>query len=81
MPDKANKRDFNCFPQFHKGCFHLPLLAPTARRPARQGFSAPPLLLAATPFQPNRYKVIIRIRLSAGGRRYIASSMGGRLAA
>jgi hypothetical protein len=28
MRDKVDKRDFNRFPRFHEGCFHLPVLRP-----------------------------------------------------
>jgi hypothetical protein len=71
MLDKANKRDFNCFPQFRKGCFHLPVLRPDGS--AAHDAELPRRRIAWTPalLQPIRYKVIIRIHLSASGRRYI----------
>lgn len=72
MLDKVNSRDFNGFPRLPtmKDASVNRFLSPFARPPAGLSFRAASLGRRAS-LERIRYKVIIRIRLSARGWRYM----------
>ena len=74
MLDKANSRDFNGFLRLPtmKDASVNGFFSPIARPPATARASAPPRRLDGALFRKHiTYKVIIRIRLSARGWRYM----------